>query len=430
MIPRKRLLIPGVIAGVGLIAIATMLKPNPQALDDYDNRRLVSVQPLVMQESAPQVIGYGRVAPKNEWQAVAEVSGRLIEKNEHLEPGRLLEKGTPLLQIDPLEYQLALAQAQANVSSTEIELDKLDQEFSNLQTTYKLEQQKLTLVEQEYKRQQDLLAKNLVAQSDVEAQKQTLIAQQKLVQDMSSNIKLMPDTRRVTEAQLNIAKAQLNDAQRKLDKTQLTLPFDARIGEVNVELDQVVGLNSVMLTAQKLGTVEVKAELSLDDLRALINSIGRFNSDGQLPSFESLGLSAHLKLQSFGDEFSWPAKVTRIADTVNPEQATIGVYLEVEQNFRELQLPSRPPLTKGMFLTAIIDGYPSPQFVIPEKALHGDKIYLLDEQQKLNIVPIKVLYRTANGVAIAGELERDQQLITNDLIPAIEGMGLRLMETQ
>ncbi len=34
----------------------------------------------------------------------------------------------------------------------------------------------------------------------------------------------------------------------------------------------------------------------------------------------------------------WPAKLTRVADNINLEQATIGFYLEVEQSFEQLQL--------------------------------------------------------------------------------------------
>jgi hypothetical protein len=94
-----------------------------------------------------------------------------------------------------------------------------------------------------------------------------------------------------------------------------------------------------------------------------------------------------------------------------------------------LQLIERdkPPLTKGMFVSAYIQGFASPQFLVPDKALHGDRIYLMNAEQQLEIVEVQVLFRTADKVAIAGDIEEGAQLVLNDLIPAIAGMSLKPM---
>ena len=185
-----------------------------------------------------------------------------------------------------------------------------------------------------------------------------------------------------------------------------------------------------MLTAYQLGAVEIKAELSLSDMNILMTSIKKLPQNGTLPSIETLNLVANVKMQMASNEYQWPAKVTRIAETVNPDQATIGIYLEVEQNFHQLNLPVKPPLTKGMFLAATINGTSSTQYVIPEKALHGSRIYLMDSEHKLQITPVKVLYRTEQGVVITGDLQEGQNLVVNDLIPAIAGMSLKVVQNK
>ncbi|GLP97796.1 efflux RND transporter periplasmic adaptor subunit [Paraferrimonas sedimenticola] len=422
---QKRFVLPGIGIGLLLLIIAILLNRPPSNQPAFDSRRLVEVTPLTQQMSAPEVIGYGRVAPKYQWQAMAEVSGRLVEKHPQLEPGRLLEKGTVLAQVDPLEYQLKLAQAQANLNATKVNLQKLNLEEENLKETLDIETQKLKLVDQEFQRRRNLNKNNLISNSEVELQKQSLLAQQKLIADMQNQLDLMPDERKVAEAQFQVDQAKLEDAQRQLDKTRIVLPFDARIGEVNIELDQVVSQGSTMISAQRLGLVEVKAELSLSDLRTLISSMDDFSSQGSLPSFESLALAGELRMQSSGETFVWPAKVTRVADNVSPDQATIGVYLEVEQDLRHMQLLAKPPLTKGMFLSAHIKGRSQPQYLIPERALHGESIYLMDAQQQLVIKPVDVLYRSPEGVAIRGEINQGDLLVLNDLVPAIAGMSLR-----
>jgi multidrug efflux pump subunit AcrA (membrane-fusion protein) len=426
---KKLLLLPGLLLGVLALALALKLKPSPELLQHYDPARLVELQTLAKQQVAPEVLGFGRVEPKHVWQAVAEVSGRLVYRHPQLETGRLLPKATVLLEIDPLEYQLKLAQAQANLNATQTRLNRIDKEAKNLNTSLKTEQQKLALVKQEYERKLVLKEKNLISQSDIEAQQQALLTQRKLVHDLESAFELLPDDTKVALAQLSVDQAQLDDAQRQLDKTRLSLPFDARIAAVNIEQDQVVTLGSLMLEAYQLGTVEIKAELSLKDIYTLRRSIQASPQAAPLKSIEDLELAARVVFQTADIAYEWPAKVTRVAETVNPEQATVGIYLEVEQAFPELQLIERdkPPLTKGMFVSAYIQGFASPQFLVPDKALHGDRIYLMNAEQQLEIVEVQVLFRTADKVAIAGDIEEGAQLVLNDLIPAIAGMSLKPM---
>ncbi len=427
----KTLVLPGLLLGVLALGLAIALKPSPELAPNFDPARLVEIVRLEKQEVAPEVRGYGRVEPKHIWQATAEVSGRLVYRHPQLESGRILAQDTLLLEIDPLEYQLKLAQAEANLNATQTRLNRIDKEANNLNDSLKTEQQKLALVQQEYQRKLSLKENNLISQSDLEGQQQALLTQRKLVQDLQSAYELLPDDTKVTLAQLSVDEAKLKDAQRQLDKTRLLLPFDARIAEVNVEQDQVVTLGSQMLVAYQLGRVEIEAEMSLKDMGTIRRSI---EASPVLPKFtniEELQLQARVEFHNADARYQWPATVTRVAETVNPDQATVGVYLEVEQSFPELQLMERgkPPLTRGMLVSAFISGYTSAQFVVPEKALRGRQVYLMDDSDRLAIRPVEVLFRSTEGVAVSGELNEGDRLILNDLIPAIEGMSLRTVAT-
>ena len=231
--------------------------------------------------------------------------------------------------------------------------------------------------------------------------------------------------RNVTLAQRKVDEAKLADAKRRLDKTRVILPFDAKLAEINVEQDQVVAMGSVMLIAHQLGQIEVKTEISLRDIRTLAASIDSTQSQSQMPNIEAFNLEANITLHAGSLAYTWPARVTRIADTVNPDQATIGVYLEVDQDYRKLNPTKKPPLTNGMFVTATIIGQPKHHKVIPEKALHGDQIYLMSENNRLKIQQVKVLFRQDNQVAISAEIPSDARLVLNDLIPAVKGMSLK-----
>ena len=427
IIPKKRFLIPGVVIGVAILIISIVTKSSPDVQENFDKARLVDVIPLSQTESMPEIVAYGRIAPKHSWQAIAEVSGKVTYRHPDLESGRLLSAGTLVLEIDPLEYELKQSQALANLNMANAQLKRLDQEQKNVVSSLNIEKQKLTLEEQEYDRKLELKNKKLISNSEVEAQKQSLLVQTKLVQDLSSTLKLLPDDKKVAQAQVNINQALLEDAQRQLTNTHIVLPFDARISEVSIEQAQAVSTGNIMFEAQKLGAVEVKAELSLKDAETLMQSVPKsLSHNGSLPNVEKLGLSANITLQLGTKLHQWPATLTRIADNINPDQATIGFYLEVQQDIKELQIGTKPPLTKGMFVSAHIHGFNSQQFIIAEKSLHGESIYIMDAENKLSIRKVNVHFRNNQGVAISGDFQAQDKLVLNDLIPAIPGMSLKV----
>jgi len=425
-IQKKRFLIPGVMVGLLILLLSINFKSSPSVQPNDDKARLVSVEALTLKNSAPVIVAFGRVEPKNSWQAIAEVSGKVLYRHPELESGRLLAAGTLVLEIDPLEYQLKQAQALANVHSTNAQLTRLQQEHKNLNASLNIEQEKLHLIEHEYKRKLVLKQKTLISSSDVDAQKQLLLAQQKLVQDLSSALNLLPDDQKVAEAQLRVNQALLQDAQRQIGNTRVTLPFNARIDEVNIEQAQAVSSGSVLFNAHSVGAVEVKAELSLQDAKTLMGTVMNHPFQDSFPKVERLGFEANVFTQIGQKKYKWPAKLTRIAGSVDPEQATIGFYLEVNQTSTPLNLKDNPPLTKGMFVSAEIKGVASHQFVIPEKALHGTVVYVMDDNKKLSIREVDILFRNKSGVAITGNIKAGELLIVNDLIPAIPGMSVKV----
>jgi hypothetical protein len=422
---KKRFLIPGVLVGIIILVFSIMFKSSPSVQPNVDKARLVSVQSLARQKNAPTIVAFGRIEPKNSWQAIAEVSGKVVYRYPELEVGRLLPAGTLVLKVDPLAYELKQTQASANVNATNAQLTRLLQEQKNINASLAIEREKLALVEQEYQRKLSLQKKKLISSSDLEGQKQTLLIQKKLVQDLSSALSLVPDDTKVAEAQLNVNQALFIDAQRQLDNTRLTLPFDGRISAVNVEASQAVSVGDVLFEVDKLGVVEVKAELSLQDAEILMSSVGNQAEIGTLPNVENLGLKADITLQIGKKVYQWPAKLTRVAGSIDPEQATVGFYLEVEQDISQLDMAKKPLLTKGMFVTANIQGFTSAQFMIAEKALHGEQVYVMDENKQLSVRDVQVVFRNKSGVAITGDIKEGEFLILNDLIPAIPGMSLK-----
>lgn len=425
-INKKYLFFPVVALGVITLIIVTKLRPSAEIKPPEDRSKMVNVQVLEPESIAPQVIGFGKIKPKFEWKAIAEVSGKVVYRHPELNKGNILLAGTEVLRIDPLDYELKLAQAEADLGSSQTQLAKVDLEEKNIRNTLKIEKNRSSLSKKELSRKINLQKKGLTSQSDLDQQNQSYLAQQKVVQDIQNQILLLPDERKVAAAMVKVNQAKLKEAQRSLEKTSIILPTDVRISEVDIEADQVVNLQQTMFIAHGIKTMEMEAQVSIHDMQTLAQSFRVFQSNEQgMPNIDSLPLQAIVQLSSGRFNAQWQAQVERISETVDPNQATVGVILEIEQDYKMLKPNSLPPLVNGMFVKALIEGEASLQWVIPESALHGDKIYLLNENSQLIILPVKIDFRRDNQVVISGDLNQGDLLILNDLLPAINGMQLR-----
>ncbi|CZF83402.1 efflux RND transporter periplasmic adaptor subunit [Grimontia marina] len=420
---RKLLFFPALAVGIAVLFIAISSRPDVPVKPAQSKARAVDVITLEQSNIAPVVTGFGRVTPKLTWQAIAEVNGKVIYRNPALEKGRVLPAGTELLRIDPTDYQLAVAQAQADVSVREARLAKLELDESNLKTTLAIEKRRLALSRDELTRQKNLRKKGLTSQSDLDNEQQAFLSQQTRVQDLEAQLKVLPDEKRITESELEASNLALEQAQRNLDKTQIVLPIDSRIAEVNIERDQVVTPQQVMVIAHGLGAVEVDAQVSIHDIQTVFDTLNGEQSEGFAEKLHQLNASVNLSSGSFKEE--WPAKVARLSDTVSLNQATVGVILEIALGEEQTQgIAAQPSLVNGMFVKATIEGKPVSHWVIPERALRGDKVYLM-EDGALKVMPVTILFRRGESVAIAGDLKAGQQLVLNDLLPAVPGMELR-----
>ncbi|MDD1781646.1 HlyD family secretion protein [Enterovibrio sp. ZSDZ35] len=418
---RKLLFFPALAVGVAVLFIALKTRPDIPVKPSLSKARYVDVVTLQRLPIAPEVTGFGRVTPKHIWQAIAEVNGKVIYRHPDLEKGQILAAGTVLLKIDPTDYQIAVAQAEADLNAKQARLARLNLDEKNLKSTLSIEQRRLALSKDELARKRNLQQKGLTSQSALDAEQQSFLSQQSRVQDLDAQLNVLPDDKKITQAELAASELALKQAQRNLEKTEITLPIDSRIADVNIELDQVVTPQQIMLVSHGLDDVEVDAQVSIHDMQTLIDSLDR--SDTHTPPLDDL--TAKVTLSSGSFQGDWQAQVARLSDTVNLNQATVGVILEIPLTGVTAHSDAiLPPLVNGMFVKASIEGQARPHWVIPEQALRGDNIYLLEEG-KLRVLPIEVLFRKDDLVAIEGALQKGQVVVLNDILPAVPGMTLR-----
>lgn len=429
---RKRWLPIAVVIGVVSLIFLASIRPAPKVSAEVTLAPLVETMKVEVKTLDPVITGFGRAQPKESWSAISEVSGRVIYRHPDLERGRTLPVGTVVIKIDPVDYELAVAQSRSNLKSAELEVDRVNLNLRSYRQSVKFEQDRLALAKKELTRKGNLNQQGLISSSELEAQRNAVLAQEQAVWDLESRLALIPTDLEVATANLKVAQAKLKEAERTLTRTQIRLPFESRIGEVNVELDQVVNLQQVLVEAYDMGAMEVTANMSLSDVRQLMFATsGSVVVPGQrIPDIRNLGLAAKISLPIGDQSFHWFGTVSRINDSIDAAANTIGLTALVKNDMTKLDPRKAPPLLKDMYVQVEVSGKGQPMVVVPSKALHGDKAYVVDKQGQLQLKQVTVMFEQNGEAAIKSGLVAGEQLVLSDILSPQAGMQVRVQESE
>ncbi len=433
-LPLKPLLVaPPILLGLAVLAWQITGREPPAHGPPQEAARSVRVIEVQPATFVPRAIGFGFVEPGTVWDGVAQVDGQIVYRHPELERGRILEAGTELLRIDPTDYELAVARAEASLASARAQLDELEVEQQNLEKSVEIERRALQLEERELKRQESLAAKGTVSRAKVDQAETAALGQRQRLLDLENQVRLLPARRGVLAASAKLNEAQLEEARVSLGRTVIRLPFTARIAETTAEEAQFVRSGEMLVVADSIDQAEVSVQVPLERMRPLIPPGLDLSSvtDRELSQVtERLGLGAKLRLPIEGFAESWEARFDRISDTVDPKTRTLGVIVVVDQPFRSAIPGKRPPLTKNMFVQVELAGPArAAKLVVPRMALHDAgrdafAVYLVGADQRLLRQAVVPGVRQGDLVVIDQGLEAGARVVVSDLVPAVEGMLL------
>ncbi len=428
---KKLLIFPALLIGIVIAVALVKNSSKPVRMTVAEKATAVRIISVPEATVAPRMMATGNVEPSRVWNSMAQVSGKVISLHPRLKQGALIKQGEELLKIDPRDYELAIIQAETGLESIRVQQAQIDVLEANAEALLVIEKEALRLARSELKRKEVMQKQRSISQSELGKEQRSLLTQQKSVQSLINSIKLYPVDRRRLAAELRKQQAQLADAKLNLERTTILMPFNGRIAEVKVELQQFVGLGSLMIVADGIDKAEIAVQVPMERLGELIISDAVIDpiAAEDIELGKLLGLSARVLLQQNEHLVEWPARVARLSDALDPRTRTVGVIVEVDKPYAQVQPGQRPPLVKGLFVDIELSGQlQKNRIVIPLSALHGHQVYLVNQAQRLERRTITISSKGVNYAIISGGLKVGEVVITSDLNAPIEGMLLRPVE--
>jgi len=332
-------------------------KPAPKVVDVVVAPVQVRDVPIV-QEWAAQTFGATDVEIR------ARVRGFLTQRA--YQEGTMVPRGALLFQIDPQEYQAAVAQARATVAQADAGLAKANADVGRLGP---------------------LVERNAVSRQDYD---HAVAAQQS------------------AEGQVNAARAALRTAELNLGYTRITSPIAGLAGVAQAQVGALVGSPepTLLTVVSQVDTIKVKFRISEQEYLTLARALG--DSGRATPHGEP---RLELVLAD-GSVHTSKGRVVTVDRNVDPTTGTLGIEA-LFPNPTALLRPGqfgrvRAPVTTRMNAT-----------VVPQRAIREMQgtfsVGVLKPDSTVEVRPVKA------GARVGSDWVVDSGLVASDVI-VVEGM--------
>ncbi len=430
---KKSKLIKGMLTllpvAAAVLAVGYLMTHRPGPSKDMEKESITSLRVIKVPSVGlvPRAIGFGVAQPAKVWEAIAQVQGTVLSIHPRLKSGEMIQRETLLIQIDPREYQLAIARLEAGIEETRAKLQELAGTKENTEKLIIIEEASLALAQKSFERTRHLLKQNAASRDMVDREQRTLLQQQQTVQLLKNSLALIPSKRKALKSILAVQQANLKQAGIDLNKTAIKAPMDCRLGDVNMDSGQFVRSGQLLFKAHSTQVAEIEARFPIDTFRNLLDEEKSkllqpgVNSDTFKNLFQNM--SVRVSLQSGDWSAQWDARIDRWRETLDHQTREIRVVVAIDRPYERAVPGIRPPITQGMFCRVELKG-PVRRgcLVIPRSALHNTHVFVVDSENRLEKKQIQVNFIQSEFVIVKSGLLEGERLVVSDPAPAITGM--------
>ncbi len=370
-------------AGIMIFKLMTARRHGPAKKPPAIHQALVRIIKLEKENRRVLIRETGTITFRRQVTISPQVSGRVVYAAPNLLAGYYFKKNEVLIRLETTDYKLAIHQAQAQVTKMEYELAVTESRAQ------------VARLEWQHRNKGRLPAADSLA--------------------------LYGPQLKNARASLISARAGLRQAEINLRRTTITAPFNCRVQNEQAAIGQYLPANSQAATVIGTDYAEAVVPVPLPDLSWL-----------RLPSRwaqRKRGSRAEIQIKDGGRLISWPGRLVRSLSTAEQTGSMLRLIVEIPDPFNLLSPQThRPPLAIGMFADIIFQGRTAVGvYPIPVAALRDNNtVWLMDNEDKLRVTPVKISRRNRNEVLISQGLRENERLIITNLAGAVDGMPLRL----
>ena len=327
----------------------------------------------------------GTVRPLREIKVVSRVAGRVERVAPKFAEGGFFKAEAELVKVEDVDYQFAIARAESQVAAARQRLAE--------------ERGRALQAKREWR---------------------------DLGTDEANALFLRKPQIASAEADLKASEADLASAQLDLERTVVSVPFNGRISEKQVDIGQYVTPGTAIATVYSTDAVEVRLPLTGRQVALLDLPLNYDNN----PSGQTTNVPVVLRARFADRDWEWQGHIVRTDASIDENSRVVYAVAEVDKPFARDAESERPPLSPGMFVHASISGRELPGVTeIPDTALRNDNtVLLVGSGDKAVSRPVQVLDSNGRSAWVQG-IEAGERVIVRDTPRLVAGGAVRISGT-
>ncbi|MFN8878279.1 MAG: efflux RND transporter periplasmic adaptor subunit [Gemmatimonadota bacterium] len=292
----------GAVLVVVLIAVAVGSKRGPKAVD-------VRVDAVQARDLVASVTASGQIQPRTKVAVSAEVQGRIVRLP--VKEGDLVKVGQLVVQLDPQQFEGAVARAEASVAAGKAQLAQARANFLNADRQY-------------------------VRSAEIRKQNPALLSEDQ-VENRRTQMEVNKALLEAAQQQLEQALAGLKDARWQLSRTTIYAPMSGKITRLNVEHGETAVTGTfnkdlgTLLTVSDMSVLETKVKVDETDVARI-----------------AIGDSAQVQIDAFPDT-TFVGKVVKISNSSVKGASTTSASDQAIDYEVTIQLLNPPTETRPDF---------------------------------------------------------------------------------
>ena len=401
------LVLTGVIIGVMMISEEIPHTPLVTAAP------VVEVSPIQRHDTGIDFAVNGEVIPFRRIDLIAEVQGRVVYKSEKCRLGQFVEQDELLVKIDPVDFQLAVDQAETAVSQAKVNIDENDVQKANIEKELILARERLELSRKDYERNQTLVERRTISQAELENVQSGLLAAQEAIQRLENQLRVL-DTQ---SERLNVAHRReelaLETAQLNLARTEVKAPIAGVITADTFEVNSFIQKGANVARILDPTQLEIQCSLLMRQIQWI------WQQTDESTGYVFAPTPVTIIYESDGERWAWEGNLKTLdGGIMDPVTRMVPCRVRVDnpQSGRWMHgfssgeplvnVAGQPMLFAGMHVRIIVHSKPDILlYRIPERALlPGNRIWTVVDG-KLRQHSIQVAATIPEGVLFYADAE-------------------------
>ncbi len=364
------------------LAVQDRMSQEARSFPQRERISTVNVVEITPETLEPVLTVFGEVKSQRTLAIRAAVGGTILETSDEFIDGGTVKAGQELLRIDPIDAEVALSRANADLQDAQAELRDAERALVLASDSLTAAQEQFDLRETALARARDLLTRGAGTAAAVEtAELSSSSAQASLLNSRQSAAQAEA---RVDQARTNLARAKLNlaEAERTVSDTTVTALFDGTLADVGTLRGGRVTANEQLAQLIDPKELEVEFRVSTAQYLRLIDANG-----------DLIKGDVKVKIDVADVSLVAQGKITRESASVGDGQTGRVLYAALDE---------APGFRVGDFVTVeIVEPALENVASIPASALGADgTVLVIGEDSRLSLASVTLRRRQGESVII------------------------------